>query len=109
MRRGNKMRGGHYEYKFCRLNDLADDIERDFLNEGVQYKNDGDHEYDMLSDATNEEREIILDEVRRLISDLRNIAIRAKELEWYTSGDTGSTTYIKRLEKEGLLYMTKEQ
>jgi len=105
------MSGGHYDYRYNRLNDLADEIERDFINDGIQYKNDGDHEYDMLSDATNEEREIILDEVKRLIVDLRNLAIRAKELEWYISGDTGATSYLKRLEKTGLLKnsTTKEE
>jgi hypothetical protein len=91
------MSGGHYDYQYNRLNDLADEIEHDFINDGVQYKNDGDHEYDMLSDATKEESEVILAEVRSLILDLRNCAIRAKELEWFLSSDTGVGTYMKRL------------
>ena len=81
------------------MNQLADDIESDFLNEGIKYKNDGDHEYDMLSDATDEERKIILDEVQRLIKDLRKCSDRAKEIEWLTSGDTGATTYLERLKE----------
>jgi hypothetical protein len=94
------MSGGHYQYQYRYLEYLADEIERDFINDGViceKYGNDTDHKYDLLSDATDEEREIILDEVKRFIVDLRQLAIRAKELEWYTSGDTGATSYLKRL------------
>ena len=97
------MSGGHYDYQYNPLNDLADEIEHDFINDGVQYKNDGDHEYDMLSDATKEESEVILAEVRSLIHDLRNCAIRARAIEWLTSGDYGSTSYIEHLREKGCL------
>ena len=97
------MSGGHYDYQYNRLNDLADEIEHDFSNDGVQYKNDGDHEYDMLSDATKEESEVILAEVRSLIHDLRNCAIRARAIEWLTSGDYGSTSYIEHLRERGVV------
>ena len=97
------MSGGHYDYQYNRLNDLADEIEHDFINDGVQYKNDGDHEYDMLSDATKEESKVILAEVRSLILDLRNCAIRARAIEWLTSADYGSTSYIEHLWEKGCL------
>jgi hypothetical protein len=97
------MSGGHYDYQYNRLNDLADEIEHDFINDGVQYKNDGDHEYDMLSDATKEESKVILAEVRSLILDLRNCAIRARAIEWLTSADYGSTSYIEHLREKGCL------
>ena len=100
------MSGGHYDYQYNRLNDLADEIEHDFINDGVQYKNDGDHEYDMLSDATKEESKVILAEVRSLILDLRNCAIRARAIEWLTSADYGSTSYIEHLREKGCLKNT---
>jgi hypothetical protein len=54
-------------------------------------------------DATPEERELILNEVHKLIKDLNNCAFRAKELEWYMSGDTGATSYLKRLKDKDLI------
>jgi len=93
------MSGGHYEYRYCYLDYLADDIERDFLQDG-KYSSDfvKGGMADRIGDATEEERPFILAEIRSLISDLRSCAKRAQELEWYMSGDTGATTYLKRLE-----------
>lgn len=94
------MSGGHYDYQYNRLNYLADDIERDFLNDGVVNSDFGeDRKYDMLSDATDEQRVIILKEVKKLIKDLRKCADRAKALEWLTSGDFGSESYLKAIKK----------
>ena len=73
------MSGGHYQYSYTTLNQLADDIESDFLDEGIRYKNDGDHEYDILSDATDEQRVIILNEVKQLIIDIRNWKLDIEE------------------------------
>jgi carboxypeptidase C (cathepsin A) len=94
------MSGGHYEYRYNRLNDLADDIERDFLNDGIvksEYEKSGT--YDYLSDATAKQRIIILKEVKKLIKDLRKCAGRTKALEWYTSGDFGAESYLGAIKK----------
>jgi hypothetical protein len=94
------MSGGHYDYQYNSLNSLADDIERDFLNDGQVYNSDYDgNYYDYLSDATDEQRVIILKEVKKLVKDLRKCAKRAKELEWYMSGDTGAESYLKAIKK----------
>lgn len=104
------MSGGHYDYKYSQVNDLADDIEKDFLNDGKYTETDwntpSDYserkttEHDRIGDATPEERIKILAEVKSLITDLQKCSFRAKELEWYMSGDTGATSYLERL-KEG--------
>jgi len=104
------MSGGHYQYKYYKLHELADCIERDFLKDGKYMEEDwsnlnslGKHdviEKDRLSDATPEQKEIILDEIKNLIKDLRNCAKRSKELEWYMSGDTGAKTYLERLKEK---------
>lgn len=104
------MSGGHYEYKYFQLQQLADDIESDFLNDGLyedidytlssndnQIKNT--IKYDRLSDANIDQKNIILKEIKSLIQDLRKCSLRAKELEWYLSGDTGATSYLERLNK----------
>jgi len=91
------MSDGHYDYKYNRLNDLADDIERDFLHD--DRREEGTEHYDYLSDATNEQKIIILKEVKKLIKDLRRCAGRAKALEWYTSGDFGAEAYVEAIKK----------
>ena len=103
------MSGGHYDYAYSRLNELADCIERDFINDGKYMDIDwnkkydfaitAEKEYDRISDASPEERIKILQEIRQLITDLRSCSHRAKELEWYMSSDTGATTYLNRLNK----------
>lgn len=102
------MSGGHFDYQYTRIDSLADDIEREYLRD-FKYKYTDwstpappfgerpDTEYDRMSDATPEQREIILAEVKSLLKDLRYNAKRAKELEWYLSGDTGATSYLERL------------
>jgi hypothetical protein len=103
------MSGGAYSYKYYRLDELADDIERDFLNDGkyesepYSWDESDDGSRDRIADATEEQRPIILKEVKSLIQDLRDCSKRAKEIEWYMSGDTGADSYLRRLENLGLL------
>jgi len=80
------MSGGHYQYQYRYLEYLADEIEADFLNED-----------DSVLDGNIVERFKILMEVKSLIRELRICAVRAKELEWFMSGDTGAESYLKRL------------
>ena len=104
------MSGGHYEYAYHHLDELADYIEGDFLNDGkymsedyeMGRKWDGSYhekECDRLEDASEAQKIMILEEIKSLIKDLKNCAHRAKELEWYMSGDTGATSYLERLKK----------
>ena len=116
------MSGGSFDYGYFKVQMLADEIENMFVNDGkyegedysISQEDLYDYKksyrgtrplttYDRIGDATPEEREIILDEVHKLIKDLNNCAFRAKELEWYMSGDTGATSYLKRLKDKGLI------
>lgn len=107
------MSGGAYEYNYFKLDELADDIERDFVNDGDYETEDWSNKdkfgniptkiENRIGDATEEQRPIILAEIKSLIEDLRKCSKRAKELEWYMSGDTGATSYLKRLKEEGLI------
>ncbi len=102
------MSGGAYSYRYYRLDELADDIERDFVEDGkykskYSYDEDDDGLRDRIAGATEEQRPIILKEIKSLIQDLRDCSKRAKEIEWYMSGDTGADSYLKRLENLGLL------
>ena len=102
------MSGGHYEYNFYQLEELADNIEKDFLKDGKylgeDYSIEADFygkrkmvEYDRIGDATEEQRIIILAEIKSLVLDLKRCYKRAKELDYYMSGDTGATSYLERL------------
>lgn len=95
------MSGGHYDHKYFKLEELADDIERDFLKDGKYMAEDWSTrkmvEHDRLEDANDEQREEILKEIRSLQLELRRCSFRARELEWYMSGDTGVESYLERL------------
>jgi len=104
------MSGGHYEYMYFKLAELADYIENDFVNDGKYMGEDWSLssksypnnerpivECDRLEDANKEEKEIILKEIKLLIIDLKKCSKRAKELEWFMSGDTSAKTYLERL------------
>ena len=103
------MSGGHYDYKYFRINELSDEIEKDFLKDGKYKTEDWSADYiygrrpmieaDYFHGATPEQREYLLKEIKSLIKDLHICADRAKELEWFMSGDTGIESYIQRLKE----------
>lgn len=101
------MSGGHYQYKYYYIQELADDIEREFANNGKYMAPDWSRpnpeahkiEYDHLEGANDKQRKQTLTEVKSLITDLRNCAKRAKDFEWFMSGDTGVETYLKIIKK----------
>ena len=107
------MSGGNYDYAYFHLEQLADDIEKDFVNDGDYKTEDWSNKDNFgnpplkienrIGDATEEQKPIILAEIKSLIEDLRNCAKRAKEFEWYQSGDTGASSYLERLKEAGLL------
>jgi hypothetical protein len=107
------MSGGAYEYKYFQLEQLADDIERDFVNGGDYETEDWSNKdkfgkipmktENRIGDASEEQKPIILAEINSLIEDLRKCSKRAKELEWYMSGDTSANSYLERLRKEKLI------
>lgn len=103
------MSADHYDIKCYQLEMLADEIEKDFENDG-KYKGEQytdrytkiEVEYDRLDDATKAERKIILKEVRSLIVDLRKCAIRIRELDYLMSGDNGAKSYLENLKEYGI-------
>ena len=103
------MGGGHYEYKYHTIDDLAEEIDREFENDGKYMSEDWSAERlgreipmiekDHFNGATPEQKEEILNEIKSLVSTLKDVAFRAKELEWFMSGDTGFESYLNRLNK----------
>jgi hypothetical protein len=102
------MSGGHYEYKYHTIDDLAEEIDREFEKDGKYMSEDWSVECygrkplienDHLDGATPEQKEEILSEIKSLVATLKDAAFRAKELEWFMSGDTGFESYLNRLNK----------
>jgi hypothetical protein len=100
------MSGGHYDYKYRQIDYLAEEIDREFENDGKYMGEDWSverygtrpmKEYDYFDGATPEQKEEILREIKSLTETLKNVAFRVKELEWFMSGDTGFESYLKRL------------
>lgn len=103
------MSGGHYEYRYRYIDDLAEEIEREFENDGKYMTEDWSVECfgrkplieaDYLEGATPEQKEEILMEIKSLVATLKDVAFRAKELEWFMSGDTGFDSYLRRLKEK---------
>jgi HEPN domain-containing protein len=103
----NIMSGGHYQYKYHTIDDLAEEIDREFENDGKFMTQDWSvertgyeipmREADYFEGATPEQKEEILTEIKSLVATLKDAAFRAKELEWFMSGDTGFESYLRRL------------
>ncbi len=102
------MSGGHYQYRYHTIDDLAEEIDREFENDGKYMIEDWSVECfgrkplieaDRLDGATPEQKEKILTEIKSLVEILKDAAFRAKELEWFMSGDTGFESYLRRLDE----------
>lgn len=84
------MSGGHYEYKYSKLADLAHEIDCDLDNIEKECGNDS---------ASQEEKSEMLSLAKTLIEQLRTCSVKAKALEWFMSGDIGSKECLKRMKE----------
>lgn len=88
------MSGGHYGYQYQRINYLIDEIELGLRND---FKTNIDTEYmsDYLSGIDEETKLKFRKKVKKLVKDLKSCSIRAKELEWFMSGDTSIKDFLE--------------
>lgn len=82
------MCGGSLDYAYRNLDNLAEEIGYRLSSNEIQFTDD------VLSP---EEKQIVLAEVNALIDDLKSVAKRAKNMEWWLSGDTGDREYLEDL------------
>ena len=80
------MSGGHYEYKQCVLENLADDVEEDII------KNKRDKFY-------CQEFELFLEKLKK---DLLDTAKLMKDVDWVLSGDSCDEAFLENREQEKL-------
>jgi|GEM_PF-6026140 len=84
------MSGGSLEYAYRHLVNLADEIEGKLENMEVKFGEE-------LSKA---EQQKVLEEINKLIIDLRLVANQSRNLEWWLSGDTGDRTYFNEIKQK---------
>lgn len=80
------MSGGHYDYKYCIIANLAEEMQNDIDNNNVP--ND-------MGYAENLRPEVI-ERIQACQKLLVEAAFLSKEAEWLLSGDTGEDTFMER-------------
>jgi hypothetical protein len=85
------MSGGYFDYKYCQMEYLADEMEQEIANDfGMKEK--GDYQYDSLGEC-GEEREYMITYFKKSVKDLRKMAKKWRDIEWFLSGDYGYDTF----------------
>ncbi|MBI4929867.1 MAG: Fic family protein [Bacteroidetes bacterium] len=80
------MSGGSLEYGYQKLEWLAEEIEA----KKIEFNN---------NDLTEQQRKIVVNEITSLQKELRVLAQRAKNLEWWLSGDDGDKEYFESIQQ----------
>jgi hypothetical protein len=83
---GDTMSGGHYDYAYSRINQLATDIRADVIKRSQPYK-EGYGEYIVEPLPPD-----ILAHMTHLAQFLDQAGESARDLEWFLSGDYGEDT-----------------
>jgi len=86
------MSGGHYDYLYYRMDELADNIQADINNDFLNSEEDracGGNEFDYLDDVPDEEREKFVDEIIQMVKDLKKLSKKCRGFELFMSGDYG--------------------
>lgn len=103
------MSGGHYDYVQFNLTLLADNIEGEFKEGGKHQIEDWREslystqskmiEADYFEGFSDPEREYVLDNIKKLVFDIRSCYNRINILDRFMSGDTGKTALLERWNK----------
>ncbi len=101
------MSGGSFDYGYSHVDMLADEIERKLVSDCRRPGDKWDDGYDYLNDCTPEQRETVKAEMTSLMNDLRRNAKRARELEWYFSGDHSADSYLRIIREDEELQSRK--
>lgn len=75
------MSGGHYNYMYFKIDDLAEQIKEDIVD---------------LKDSGSPE---LLEKMQEFALELKDVARRAKDLEWFMSGDYIADDFIESMKK----------
>ena len=84
------MSGGHYDYLYTHINELADRIEKD-----QRRSKEGPDEWGNKHELTEDEY-LMMELFRHSLITTSDVA---KELEWFMSGDTDSKYFIEKVKE----------
>jgi hypothetical protein len=89
------MSGGHYDYLYYRMIELAERIEEELANNG-KYINDYDqNEHDLFENIKESVKLETLKYMKVLAVGLREMSEKARQLEFAMEGDTSFEDFIK--------------
>lgn len=88
------MSGGHYDYDYFKIDCLIDKIQTDLDNNFTFGKNT-DWEGNYVDDLIEKDKKLFIKKVKKLIKNLKKCSDKAKDLEWFLSGDTYGTEFMK--------------
>ena len=83
------MSGGHYNYQYHHIFNLADDIRTDIKN------NDVEDDFGFKFGYTTE----LLEVLEVITAHMEILGKMAKEIEWLYSDDIGEETFLERIEE----------
>lgn len=86
------MSGGHFDYAYRHVNNFADSLEIDILNNSVKDEAD---EWAYCPDYNEE----VLGELTKILNQARYLSEMMKEAEWLYSGDTGEESFMERIKE----------
>lgn len=89
------MSGGHFDYKHYQMEYLADEMEQEIANNfGKDKKDEYGNEFDGLNEC-GDEREFMIAYFKKSLKELRKMAKKWRDIEWFLSGDYGYESFKK--------------
>jgi hypothetical protein len=89
---GSSMSGGHYDYRYGQVRDLADAIYGDVQKHSKAFTDD-------YGETVTAFPQPVLDAMRRCAAALEGAAEAARDVEWLMSGDYGKDSFLEAANK----------
>ena len=94
------MSGGRFEYIQYRLDDVADDIQREIDRSGRKMTSEEQKEGYYDTDTYYEYPPEVIEKFKEAVSIIRKARIYMHRVDWLLSGDDGDDTFLERLKKD---------
>ena len=94
------MSGGRFDYIQYRLDDVADNIQREIDRSGKKITEKEQAEGYYFSDTHYEYPEEVINKFKEAISIIRKASIYMHRIDWLLSGDDGDETFLERLKDD---------
>lgn len=94
------MSGGRFEYIQYRLDDVADDIQREIEKSGRKMTKEEQKEGYYDTDTYYEYPPEVIEKFKEAVSIIRKAGIYMHRVDWLLSGDDGDDTFLERLKND---------